>query len=92
VTVNFSPAQLKRLDKYLQRYSENLGGFIRRAALEKLDALGVPMDKVGLGDLVDEARSDVKRGSAQALKVQPVAGGELQSRIENYSLRSSGAR
>lgn len=59
VTVNFSPAQLKRLDKYLQRYSENLGGFIRRAALEKLDQLGVPMEKRDLGDLVDEARQTV---------------------------------
>ena len=58
VTVNFSPAQLKRLKNYLQRYSENLGGFIRRAALEKLDQLGVPVEKGGLGDLVDEARDD----------------------------------
>ena len=58
VTVNFSPAQLKRLENYLQRYSENLGGFIRRAALEKLDQLGVPVEKGGLGDLVDEARND----------------------------------
>jgi len=65
VTVNFSPAQLKRLEKYLQRYSENLGGFIRRAALEKLDQLGVPAEKEGLGDLLDEARGDVKRGFAQ---------------------------
>ena len=55
VTVNFSPAQLERLEKYLQRYSENLGGFIRRAALEKLDQLGVPAEKEGLGDLLDEA-------------------------------------
>jgi hypothetical protein len=59
VTVNFSPAQLKRLERYLQRYGENLGGFIRRAALEKLDQLGVPMEKGGLGDLVDEARHTV---------------------------------
>lgn len=65
VTVNFSPAQLERLERYLQRYSENLGGFIRRAALEKLDQLGVPMEKGGLEDLL----GDVKRGSAQALKV-----------------------
>jgi hypothetical protein len=59
VTVNFSPAQLERLERYLQRYSENLGGFIRRAALEKLDQLGVPLEKGGLGDLVDEARHTV---------------------------------
>jgi hypothetical protein len=65
VIVNFSPAQLKRLERHLQRYSESLGGFIRRAALEKLDQLGVPVEKGGLGDLVDEARGDVKRGSAQ---------------------------
>lgn len=86
VTVNFSPAQLERLERYLQRYSENLGGFIRRAALEKLDTLGVPI-MGSLGDLVDDA----KRGSVQASKVQPAALGE-QSRIEAYSLRSSGAR
>jgi hypothetical protein len=65
VTVNFSQAQLERLERYLQRYSENLGGFIRGAALEKLDQLGVPAEKGGLGDLVDEARGDVKRGFAQ---------------------------
>jgi hypothetical protein len=88
VTVNFSPAQLERLERYLQRYGENLGGFIRRAALEKLDQLGVPAEREGLGDLL----GDVKRGSIQALNVQPAALGELQSRIENYSLRSSGGR
>ena len=69
VIVNFSPAQLERLERYLQRYGESLGGFIRRAALEKLDQLGVPAEKKGLRDLVDETRGDVKRGSAQPLKV-----------------------
>ena len=59
VIVNFTPAQLERLERYLQRYSETLGGFIRRVALEKLDQLGVPAEKGGLGDLVDEARHTV---------------------------------
>jgi len=40
----------------LQRHSQNLSGFIRRAALEKLDQLGVPAEKEGLGDLLDETR------------------------------------
>jgi hypothetical protein len=61
VTVNFSPAQLERLD-HVQRHGETLGGFIRRAALEKLDCLGIPVEK-GLAELVQHARRDVKPGS-----------------------------
>ena len=70
VTVNFSPAQLERLERYLQRYGENLGGFIRRAALEKLDQLGA-------------TRSDDVTALPPKL---------AESRIENYSLRSSGGK
>jgi len=68
VTVNFSPAQLERLEKYLQRYSENLGGFIRRAALEKLDQLGVPAEREGLGDVLDEARAMSREDSPRETK------------------------
>jgi len=55
VTVNFSPAQLERLENYLQRHGDNLGGFIRRAALEKLDQLGIPAEKESLGELIKKA-------------------------------------
>ena len=55
VTVNFSPEQLERLHDYRRSYGEDLGGFIRRATLEKLAELGFGVDqKRKLGDLVNE--------------------------------------
>jgi hypothetical protein len=60
VTVNFSREQLERLGEYTRSYGEDLGGFIRRAALEKLAELGFGVDqKRRLGDLVLEARHTV---------------------------------
>jgi hypothetical protein len=62
VIVNFSPEQVDRLKRYIGESGDAVAPFIRRTTLEKLTELGFGPERT-LGELVQEARRDVKPGS-----------------------------
>jgi len=63
VVVNFSPAQLERLDKHLERTGHNRSGFIRRTVVKELDLRGYGEKPRSLEALVQETRGDIKTAS-----------------------------